>query len=88
MNGDQLFIDSNIILYYLNGDKTLLPVLACIIQVFLQNNDFMQCLSRLSGLTPTYAKGIPLGEKVRFWERSEASRYFGILVVTSLQKIQ
>jgi predicted nucleic acid-binding protein len=27
MNGDQLFIDSNIILYYLNGDKTLLPVL-------------------------------------------------------------
>ena len=27
MNGDQLFIDSNIILYYLNGDRTLLPVL-------------------------------------------------------------
>lgn len=27
MNGDQLFIDTNIILYYLNGDKTLLPVL-------------------------------------------------------------
>lgn len=27
MNGDQLFIDSNIILYYLNGDSTLLPVL-------------------------------------------------------------
>jgi predicted nucleic acid-binding protein len=27
MNGDQLFIDTNIILYYLNGDRTLLPVL-------------------------------------------------------------
>ncbi|MDD2286849.1 MAG: type II toxin-antitoxin system VapC family toxin [Bacteroidales bacterium] len=27
MNGNQLFIDTNIILYYLNGDTTLLPVL-------------------------------------------------------------
>jgi predicted nucleic acid-binding protein len=27
MTGDQLFIDTNIILYYLNGDRTLLPVL-------------------------------------------------------------
>ncbi|MDZ7742765.1 MAG: PIN domain-containing protein [Bacteroidota bacterium] len=25
MNGDQLFLDTNIILYFLNGDKSLLP---------------------------------------------------------------
>ncbi|MCK9452735.1 MAG: type II toxin-antitoxin system VapC family toxin [Bacteroidales bacterium] len=26
MNGNQLFLDTNIILYFLNGDKSLLPV--------------------------------------------------------------
>ncbi len=27
MNGNELFLDTNIILYYLNGDETLIPVL-------------------------------------------------------------
>lgn len=27
MNGDQLFLDTNIILYFLNGDKSLVPIL-------------------------------------------------------------
>jgi len=26
MNGNQLFLDTNIILYFLNGDKSLLPI--------------------------------------------------------------
>jgi predicted nucleic acid-binding protein len=76
MNGDQLFIDTNIILYYLNGDRTLLPVLEDkqlfvsfitqleLLSFNLHNSSLLQDID--------FMQVNPDLEKVRFWERSEA----------------
>jgi predicted nucleic acid-binding protein len=76
MTGDQLFIDTNIILYYLNGDRTLLPVLEDkqlfvsfitqleLLSFNLHNSSLLQDID--------FMQVNPDLEKVRFWERSEA----------------